>query len=354
MGVQGGFTQAALDDTNAVLNDFLRPLLTSFPMFFLGLACMAQYHLVPFLGWRRGPLLRMFGQGLVVLQLYSDPELKGKYPFVLSCFLVFFDQVVIQGAVMSKLEGNHLIDFEFLGLRATTENMVHVLKEERRADVDEFSDMVVKNKYMDPSVPSRRISLLFIGQLGLMCYFIYTLNDDDDSHDINKINFVKWGLALILTMCVDDDEAGAVYVKSYWIPDSFMYGKAELRKVCIFEHPIAIELADKAREIFMFVSIPHGIDWKLRRYMDALINVLFRTVIMATAPMLLCTEEPIDFIKDCLALFFISKLDDLDDCRSLTQALKECYEQAKTFMPDNAWRSVEDILAPYEDLLDKA
>eukprot|EP00928_Gymnodinium_smaydae_P079477 TRINITY_DN63393_c0_g1_i1.p1 TRINITY_DN63393_c0_g1~~TRINITY_DN63393_c0_g1_i1.p1 ORF type:complete len:348 (-),score=71.62 TRINITY_DN63393_c0_g1_i1:157-1200(-) len=344
MPVQGGFTQAVLEDTNNVLNAILRPLLTSLPAFILGVFLMLQFHIAPFLGLRRGPLLRTLGQGLIVLQLYSDPEMKSKYPFVLSCFLVFLDQVVMQNVVMRYLEA---VDIEAplpFGLTFSTAKMKQALHDENKADQDEDSIKVVKNKYMDPSVESRRIALLFIGQLGLMCYFIYTLNDDDDSHDINKINFVKWSLALILTMCVDDDEAGAAYVKSYWVPDRDVFNESELPEICLPEHEIAKRLADKDRELFCCMTIKHKTDWAFRRIMDALINVLFRTTIMATAPMLLCTEEPIDFIKDCLALFFISKLDDLDDSRKLDEALKECEKQASVLAMSKGDKWAEPLL----------
>eukprot|EP00418_Pyrodinium_bahamense_P067452 CAMPEP_0179085796 /NCGR_PEP_ID=MMETSP0796-20121207/38877_1 /TAXON_ID=73915 /ORGANISM="Pyrodinium bahamense, Strain pbaha01" /LENGTH=117 /DNA_ID=CAMNT_0020783243 /DNA_START=199 /DNA_END=552 /DNA_ORIENTATION=- len=47
--------------------------------------------------------------------------------------------------------------------------------------------------------------------------------------------------------------------------------------------------------------------------MSLFINLIFRQIIVCSAPVLLGVEEPLDFIKDCLALFFITKLDDLDD-----------------------------------------
>merc|ERR1711971_98735 len=108
----------------------------------------------------------------------------------------------------------------------------------------------------------------------------------------------------MITLCVDEDEAGATYDSKYW-KDQF------------YHHPKAMALSEKRRKVFWFFTVSFRTDWRFRYVFDTVVNAMARSVILCTAPILLSTEEPMDFIKDCLALFFITKIDDYDDAKSL-------------------------------------
>jgi len=63
--------------------------------------------------------------------------------------------------------------------------------------------------------------------------------------------------------------------------------------------------------------------WYIRLFFDVTINVGARNLVMFTFPILLGSEAPLDFVKDCLAVFFITTLDDLDsdDYKSIEQMM---------------------------------
>merc|ERR1712110_1374891 len=68
---------------------------------------------------------------------------------------------------------------------------------------------------------------------------------------------------------------------------------------------------------------------RLRYMFDLTVNGIVRPIIMAVAPIMLSTEEPLDFIKDALALFFITQLDDFDDAKTPCQCVKTMEEEDK-------------------------
>merc|ERR1719195_784566 len=57
----------------------------------------------------------------------------------------------------------------------------------------------------------------------------------------------------------------------------------------------------------------------LRLIWDFLINAVARAIICGTAPIMLCVEGPLDFVKDATAVFFIIKLDDIEDTAYLNE-----------------------------------
>merc|ERR1712217_44984 len=50
----------------------------------------------------------------------------------------------------------------------------------------------------------------------------------------------------------------------------------------------------------------------MRMWMDYVVNGLARTIVLFTFPLLISTEGPLDFVKDCTAVFFLTQLDDID------------------------------------------
>merc|ERR1712151_52246 len=57
----------------------------------------------------------------------------------------------------------------------------------------------------------------------------------------------------------------------------------------------------------------------LRQCMDFGVNAVVRSIVLHTFPILLSVEDPLDFVKDCTAVFFITTLDDLDFPKDLIE-----------------------------------
>uniref|UniRef100_A0A7S1EXT2 Uncharacterized protein n=1 Tax=Noctiluca scintillans TaxID=2966 RepID=A0A7S1EXT2_NOCSC len=66
------------------------------------------------------------------------------------------------------------------------------------------------------------------------------------------------------------------------------------------------------------VKVPYNVDWTTRRGMDWFVNSVIRETIKFTTPILVNSEEPLDFVKDCMAIFFLTQLDDLTEDFSLS------------------------------------
>lgn len=164
-----------------------------------------------------------------------------------------------------------------------------------------------KNQYMCVPRKFRRCLLYFFVQGGLMCYFVFHLNNDEDTRDRSKLSIVKWLIGLVITAIAGDDESGSNYDWLFW------------RRMFVNLHDRHTLPCEGARRyIFWFFPVSLAFEWRCRQTMDFIVNALFRAILIGLAPILLCVEDPMDFIKDVLAIFFVVKLDDFDDPRSWT------------------------------------
>lgn len=57
----------------------------------------------------------------------------------------------------------------------------------------------------------------------------------------------------------------------------------------------------------------------IRITLDFAVNAGFYSMIMATAPILLSVETPLDFLRDIIAFTFILRFDDLFETRDVTE-----------------------------------
>lgn len=189
------------------------------------------------------------------------------------------------------------------------------------------------NVYMDFRKPFRKATLVFVAQLGLFAYYVYELNggDGDDSpgfqsHDPANASFTKWMFALCIIEISGDEEVGPSFGIAFWknklqrlklLPSP----ETESGKICGFEVPVGWTRLNKnfGDRVCMMRMSPR-IHVLLRLVMDFVINSLARSIIRGTAPIMLCVEGPLDFIKDVTAVFFILKLDDIDEDKDLTAA----------------------------------
>jgi len=113
--------------------------------------------------------------------------------------------------------------------------------------------------------------------------------------------------------------------------------------VCLIDHKDKANLASTAgidealgnHKIFGFIPLPLRCEWYIRLGFDFMINSLVRKVVLLTAPIIFCTEEPLDFIKDCLAVFFISTLDDTSPGSSPTDKNEEIFKVLDNMIGDD-------------------
>merc|ERR1712032_1386950 len=151
----------------------------------------------------------------------------------------------------------------------------------------------------------RKCVLYFIAQVGLMGYYMFSLNSDPDTHNVESVSFLKWFFAVVLTIIAGEDEVGAPFNQEFW------------------DHLCEQKIASLKRPVFGCLwQTERRYEFRCRMVLSFIVNRIFRGIILGTGPILLCVCGPMDFIKDCLAIFFITKLDDLDDHQDLQEVIE--------------------------------
>lgn len=245
---------------------------------------------------------RTFCQGLIVLQFYYSEHLEihfpmiHKNPFMSSCFLLLFDSsffwivgdVIIKSYIMQTPPPDPNTD----GIK-------------------------VNNHYMNISKTGlHRTSMYFFVQFLLMLFYVYSLNDKEAFQREDDVSYVKWLGAMFLTVLAGKNEGGTKFEFEFefWralevdeLPNWFVGKKTGFVKT----------------DFIGCVPVPLRYQWRLRRFYSHCVNLIFRQVIFSTAPVMLSVAEPLDFIRDALAVFFITNLDDLADPKDFQTVKQE-------------------------------
>lgn len=282
------------------VENVLRSMLLNEAMIFLALALVLQYYVLLFcpkrlcISARRygvSEAFRLIGRNVIILQLYYAPwiwELFGvpasnRHPFCCSLLLVAFDACGFSYFVRGL---SWLLQGCRRGGCFTREQLAKAKK-----------DDAVKNKYQHLASPLLAVFALFMAQVSLFALMVTFINHDPDTHDTCKVVLLEWVVAVIVTHVAGSDESGSAHDGAVWsqmLKDMQKSGQYE----------------------------GHKVEYWARRAADLIINTFCREVLFGVAPIVLCASGPMDFVKDALAIFFIVRLDDLNDAKSITETLK--------------------------------
>jgi len=293
-------------------------------------------------------VLRKVGLDIIILQIYyikdEAPFIK-KRPFVLAVALVFFDTFVIY--YVMAFVGQILLG---MGPEEALQS-IWTLGKKNEQDSDDGPDVnpylpgedshtSATSKYMHIALPIRKVFPVFLAQMALMLFYMFYLNTDPDTHDRTKVSYGYWVVGILLQLYAGEQQLGDPYDAYYW-KNLFEQGDTTLPKPeeedeakyleddgLDFSHGGATfnaknDVQNKSHKVFFFIPAPFWLEWKLRQGMDLLINRLFRSIIIYTFPIMLCVEGPLDFVKDCTAIWFITTLDDLGGDESENNSLDE-------------------------------
>lgn len=326
----GGATGKVLVAINDSFQN-LKPFVKSWFMTFLSFCFVAQWHVVPMITDETKPskFWRQIGLNVFVFQIYYAPQfhfLSGKN-FVASIGFIFFDTVMIFYFFSKVLKPSVR---EYLGVEQDGEEKV--------------TELCADNWYKDITRQFRHCMLCFFAQSGLVMYYVFELNSDPKTHEESAVSMLEWIVALLIIEIAGDDEMGSSYESKYWdklVKDMQLSGQ-------------------HWHFIVWSIPVPVWLELRLRQAMDMVINGMFRTMILGTAPIMLAVEDHMDFVKDCTALFFILKLDDIDaielldpdNLDKITDKIKHC-GSSPLLMIDSVRDWVNPKKQDFSDLVEK-
>lgn len=238
--------------------------------------------------WIHNKSVRQLLLGVIVMQFYYADGITENFgivrenPFTCSCVFLFADSILF------KLFGDVIIKGKIMKI---TPRVTGAKK--------------VNDVYTKISNTLEQPVMHFFVQFALVLFYVYSLNDKSEFKRVQDVSYVKWMVAVFLTVIVGNKEAGAEFDFEFW--------------ETLYLDPLGLRSA----KLFYCIDVPLRYQWRTRAFFSFCVNLLFRQMILVTAPVMLSITDPMDFIKDALAVFFITKLDDLDDVTDLETVKKE-------------------------------
>jgi len=114
---------------------------------------------------------------------------------------------------------------------------------------------------------------------------------------------------MLLCNLAGEDEVGSTFHFPFWLK---LLGNQKEMKWQLGEGEEET-LPAQGRICFVF-CVSYKNQARIRMTMSIIVNLFIRQIIFSTAPILLSVaDDTLEFIKDSLAVFFITKLDDLDN-----------------------------------------
>lgn len=164
----------------------------------------------------------------------------------------------------------------------------------------------VHSVYMDVTGSGLdRCLLCFIGQMALFNYYIFEMSAEDPDRDsvgeltrnCSNVGLVKWFCAIAIGEIAVEDEL-VDFKWTFWPLVIATWQKHKFKDEPWLNHGLA--------KPYIF----------LRAFLSFTTNAVARAALLGTGPILLSVEEPLEYIKDAAAIFFIIQLDGLSSDRA--------------------------------------
>jgi len=277
-------------------------------------------------------------------------------PFVSTVGLVFFDQVVL---------------FYCFVLLGSLLNPKTIDDRDWVDPLDEHDDDSITadrtdatNVYEDLTVKFAHATAIWAVQVMLTLFFVEELNTNQDTKDVNKVDFIYWVVAVVFQINGGEAELGETFNSKYWarvlqLPGfrNWMFQKVRRgsavgvekawKQPLLWAHSSQEELSDARRKfklnerssiearykesldglsrmkhkVFTCFDMTLQCEWLLRCLLDFSVNSVARSTILYTVPIMVCVEGPLDFVKDLTAVMFITLLDNINREKELCEIL---------------------------------
>lgn len=182
---------------------------------------------------------------------------------------------------------------------------------------EDLKRLQIVNRYQKLSTRIGRVTLLCVCQLMLGLFYFYAfLQKIKNPQVLETSSGVKWTLAFLLCNAAGEHEVGESFQQHFWL--------TVMKNLKEEQHPSAC---------CQFFSCKYMNELRARRLFSILVNMYLRRIIFCSAPVLLALEnDTLDFLKDVMAVFFITKLDEIDDPLNFHRDLP--YKIRHLFFPD--------------------
>jgi hypothetical protein len=184
---------------------------------------------------------------------------------------------------------------------------------------DALGAQLVGTKFADFSVPWSFSTVIFAAQFALFLFFVLDMNNNDYKDCRCAMNPFHWFAAVLVTNVSGHGESGMMFQYSVW--QELKKCQSNNKKYKVIDHPK------------MYYS---------RMAFDFIINGFSREVLLCLAPVALSVVDRDDLIKDSLAIFFISRMDDLTEDRTIDQAIKDWYRERRHHDNPNAGEAPDE------------
>lgn len=254
--------------------------------------------------------LRRLGLHICVLQIYFSPHMPDiirNHTFASAMGLLFTDMIFLRALIDSlawKLVAKWHKDESLAAMTvAHQQGKLQEMFEDPRwdddPDTDGGADAQTESFYMDLTKPLHRVLPYFVIQLLLLSFYISELHADDAEikTENESTEFGYWIVGVMIQLFAGDFQFGSPYNRAFWNKVLTDDRTQDIRYEMYY-------LLDR-------IPISYGTGWLLRSYMDWIVNHVAKHIIMFTFPIFLSNEGPLDFVKDCTAIFFLTSLDDI-------------------------------------------
>mmetsp|Transcript_117779 Transcript_117779/g.366969 ORF Transcript_117779/g.366969 Transcript_117779/m.366969 type:complete len:403 (+) Transcript_117779:52-1260(+) len=291
-------------------------------MFLVALVIMLQWHVrkafpdaqflqpVRNLLGRPSTRMRRVGLNIFILQIYFDPgmpEFIQCRKFSSAILAILLETIVLRYGI--RRLASKLLTEEQAGEPLWSPLLELQADEPPDPDPDprwdddpdaEPGGDLTESMYMDLTVGFHSVLPVFLVQMALMAFYINQLNDPkSDTKDAKNVRFGYWIVGVMIQLFAGEQQLGSPYCRKFW------------KQVLTSDKQSPVyHVSERIVKVYDVLPLPYGKVWRARSWMDFVMNSMARDLLMYTFPIMLCVEDPLDFVKDCCAVFFITTLDD--------------------------------------------
>eukprot|EP00812_Abedinium_dasypus_P009333 NODE_3029_length_840_cov_299.026752.p1 GENE.NODE_3029_length_840_cov_299.026752~~NODE_3029_length_840_cov_299.026752.p1 ORF type:complete len:257 (+),score=79.76 NODE_3029_length_840_cov_299.026752:3-773(+) len=147
----------------------------------------------------------------------------------------------------------------------------------------------------------------------------------------SKVKYGFWFIAIMLQLFAADSQLGNSTNFRWWghllgwdEPPKEVQGGGEMEKMhvdVVKQRRADLETIRRLTRSRLGPPTTYKLVWWMRFLCDWAVNGMAKQLVLCIFPIMLCVEEPLDFVKDCTALFFMTMLDDLSPARTWNQLM---------------------------------